>query len=50
MKKENEKKLCLGKIKIANLNQVQVIKNNYAPTTTAVTSHFTFCYICPGYN
>ena len=47
MKKENAKKLSLNKIKIANLNQVQVIKN-HAPTTTAVTSHFTLCYICPG--
>ena len=48
MKKENAKKLSLNKIKIAHLNQVQVIKNNHAPTTTAVTSHLTLCYICPG--
>jgi hypothetical protein len=47
MKKESSKKLNLSKIKVANLNQVQIIKNNQAPTTTAVTSHLTLCYICP---
>lgn len=45
MKKDASKKLHLGKIKIAHLNQVKSVKQ--APTTTAVTSHFTICYICP---
>ena len=46
MKKETSKKLHLGKIKIANLSQVNGTKNKQAPTTTAVTSHLTVCYIC----
>jgi hypothetical protein len=44
MKKETSKKLTLSKIKIAHLSQVTSVKQ--APTTTAVTSHLTLCYLC----
>lgn len=44
MKKVNAKKLKLNKIKVANLSQVTSVKQ--APTTTAVTSHLTLCYLC----
>jgi hypothetical protein len=45
MKKETAKKLNLGKIKIANLSKINE-KDKQAPTTTAVTSHLTLCYLC----
>ena len=43
MKKENEKKLSLGKIKIANLSKSNETKNRQAPTTTVYVSFVIAC-------